>query len=105
MGNNYIITRLINKGVNVVAYDPQDEKAREVFGDKIVFADSAYEATKGADALVLLTEWSQFDAPDFKTLQSSMRGRLLFDMRNRWLPAAANRAGFDYYGIGRSYPL
>ncbi len=100
-----IITHLLNKGASVTAFDPQDEKARQVFGDKITYTDSGFKAAQDADALILLTEWSHFDAPDFKRLKEVMAGNVLFDMRNRWLPAAANRAGFDYFGIGRSYPL
>ncbi|MFQ5474851.1 MAG: UDP-glucose dehydrogenase family protein [Candidatus Nanoarchaeia archaeon] len=100
-----IITRLLNEGAQVTAYDPQDEKARKIFGNNIDFARGQYEATEDADALVLLTEWKQFDAPDFDKLGSLMAGRQLFDLRNRWLPAAANRHGFHYFGVGRSYPL
>lgn len=100
-----IITRLLNEGAEVIAYDPQDEKAREIFGNRITFAGDHYEAAFGTDALILLTEWEQFDSPDFKRLKEIMRGNQLFDLRNRWLPNAANRNGFDYFGIGRNYPL
>jgi len=100
-----IITGLLNRGFNVCAYDPQDRKAREIFGGRVNFVRDKYEAAQGADALLLLTEWKEFDAPDFSRLAQSMSGRQLFDLRNRWLPEAANRHGFDYYGLGRNYPL
>jgi len=100
-----ILTRLINSGAEVFVYDPQDHKAREIFGDRINYTADKYAAIDGADALILLTEWKEFDAPDFNQLKRKMRGSTLFDLRNRWLPAAANRQGFNYYGIGRSYPL
>jgi len=100
-----ILTRLINEGLKVVVYDPQDSKARDVFGDKVVFSDDKFSAAAGASALLLMTEWREFDAPDFQRLNELMKGNLLCDLRNRWSPLAANRAGFDYYGIGRNYPL
>jgi UDPglucose 6-dehydrogenase len=100
-----IITGLINRGANVIVYDPQDKKAKKIFGNKVKFVSSQYKATQNADALVLMTEWSSFDTPDFKRLQNEMKGKNLFDLRNRWLPEAANRNGFNYIGMGRNYPL
>ena len=100
-----IITRLINEGVKVVAYEPQDGKARQIFGEKVEFAADKYTAVKEADALILLTEWKEFDAPDFDRLKDLMRGNLVFDLRNRWLPKAVNNHGFNYYGVGRNYRL
>ncbi|MBU0461230.1 MAG: UDP-glucose/GDP-mannose dehydrogenase family protein [Nanoarchaeota archaeon] len=100
-----IITQLINEGAEVIVYDPKDERACEVLADKVSFADNQYSATEGADALLLLTEWPQFDAPDFERLKKLMRGRQLFDLRNRWVPRTANRKGFEYFGVGRNYPL
>ncbi len=100
-----IITGLLNRGAQVVVYDPKDEKAREIFGDKVTFVNSQYEAVKNADALVLMTEWSNFDSPDFKRLREEMKGNDLFDLRNRWIPKIANSYGFNYVGIGRKYLL
>jgi UDPglucose 6-dehydrogenase len=76
-----------------------------LFGDTITFVNDRYLAVKSADALMLLTEWREFDAPDFSILKEKMKGRILFDFRNRWLAGAANRYGFAYYGVGRQYPL
>ena len=100
-----IVTGLINRGAKVVAYEPMDKKARKIFGDNIKFGDGAYEVANGADALVLLTEWSEFDSVDFKHLNEVMKGNDIFDLRNRWRPQDANRHGFNYYGVGRSYPF
>lgn len=100
-----IIETLLESGAKVVAYDPQPEKAKEIFGEKIGFVNSKYEVATGADALVLLTEWREFDAPNYEKLTGLMKGRKLFDLRNRWLPEAANNAGFSYFGVGRNYPL
>lgn len=100
-----IITKLVNMGAEVIVYDPKDEKAKEIFQNKIKFASSQYETTLGADALILMTEWSEFDAPDFNRLKNEMRRNNLFDLRNRWLAKSANNHGFNYYGVGRNYPL
>lgn len=100
-----IISKLISKGIQIAAYDPQDVKAKRIFGERVEFFDDKYSAVKDAEGLMLLTEWNEFDAPDFDKLKELMNGNLLFDLRNRWLPKAANNHGFDYYGVGRSYPL
>ncbi|MBT4539727.1 UDP-glucose/GDP-mannose dehydrogenase family protein [Candidatus Woesearchaeota archaeon] len=100
-----IITGLINRGVEVIVYDPQDNKARDIFGDRVEFAKEKYEAVEDTDALILLTEWKEFDSPDFNKLREKMNGNQLFDLRNRWLPQAANRVGFSYHGVGRNYSL
>ncbi len=100
-----IITHLLNKGASVTVNDPKDVKARDFFKDKVIFVDDKYAAVEDADALILLTEWKEFDAPNFGLLKQKMKGRILFDLRNRWLPEAANRHGFDYFGVGRNYPL
>ena len=104
-----IIPRLLTRstGLSVQMYDPQDSKARVEFRkeSRVRFANSQYEAVEGADALVLMTEWRQFDSPDYSMLRGKMRGRQLCDLRNRWVPEAANKEGFSYMGIGRNYPL
>lgn len=100
-----IITHLINQGVEVSVYDPQDKKAREIFGDRIKFCATQLEAVEQADALISLTEWPQFDSPNYAQLKVLMKGNQIFDLRNRWIPHVANKHGFDYFGIGRNYPL
>ncbi|MBU0470559.1 MAG: UDP-glucose/GDP-mannose dehydrogenase family protein [Nanoarchaeota archaeon] len=100
-----IITRFLNEGIAVSAYDPKDVKARKIFEGKVNFTDNKYEAVKGVDALALLTEWKEFDSPDYGLLSRLMKGRYVFDLRNRLLPAVANKKGFNYFGIGRNYPL
>jgi UDPglucose 6-dehydrogenase len=100
-----IVNYLYEKGAKIIAYDPKDNKAKNIFGNKIKFEKTRYKAAEGADVLILLTEWKEFDSPDFKNLKRLMNGNTLMDFRNRWLPDVANRYGFNYYGIGRSYPL
>lgn len=64
-------------------------------------AGSAYEAAEGADALVLMTEWHEFRAPDFAYLQKILKQPVLIDARNIWDPGELRARGFTYYGMGR----
>lgn len=100
-----ILTKLINLGADITIYDPKCEKAKDIFGTRVKFVNDQYDAVINKDALILMTEWPEFDAPDFKLLKSEMRGNQLFDLRNRWLPKVANSYGFNYVGIGRNYQL
>ncbi|HWM88454.1 MAG TPA: UDP-glucose/GDP-mannose dehydrogenase family protein [Kofleriaceae bacterium] len=89
-------------GAEVVGYDPAAmPNVRAELGDALRCASGAYEATEGADALVLVTEWHEFRRPDFADIKRRMRGDALFDWRNVWSADEARRAGFRYYAIGR----
>lgn len=98
-----IITALINRGVKVKIFDPKDIKARDIFGHNVTFCSDQYDAVKGADMLIHITDWSDFHSPNYDKLKSSMKGNVLIDLRNRWLPETANKHGFDYVGVGRTY--
>jgi UDPglucose 6-dehydrogenase len=65
-----------------------------------VIAAREYDAVVGADALVLLTEWRSYRAPNFKEIKKRMRGDILIDARNVWRPAEVRRAGLRYQGVG-----
>ena len=96
-----IIGLLRDMGAEIVAHDPAGmEAARAVLG-QLDYRDNAYEVAKGADALVLITEWNVFRALDLKRLARSMRRPVLVDLRNVYVPAEAQRAGLTYYGVGR----
>ena len=60
------------------------------------------EALKGADALVVCTEWPTFKAPDFEIIGRELKAKVIFDGRNLYDPAAMKEKGLTYYGIGRS---
>ncbi len=94
--------RFAAAGARVVAFDPEAmETTRRVLGDKIAYAPGLYEATEGADALVLATEWNEFRHPDFERVKGLMKRPLLFDARNIYDPARMSAAGFDYHAVGR----
>jgi len=97
-----LIDRLIGQGARVRAYDPAAmDEAGKLLGKKIFFASDPYEALKGADAMVLMTEWSEFHLPDFKKMARLMKGKVIFDGRNIYNPDDVKKLGFKYFGIGR----
>lgn len=103
-----IIDLLTKDGVKVQAYDPvAADEARRIYGDRddLTFCKNAYEAAKGADALVIVTEWKEFRSPDFDRLKEELKSPLIFDGRNIYDPAMLGRFGFTYYAIGRGKPL
>lgn len=99
------IKELVNCGATVTAYDPEAVNvARKVFADlgsKVQFAENAYDALKGADALLIVTEWNEFRRPNFAKLSQSLKEQVIFDGRNLFDPSKMMRLGFTYYSIGR----
>ncbi len=102
-----LIEELTAKGATVAACDPEAlETGRERLDfmgikDGVKLTHDQYAACAGADALVLCTEWRQFNAPNLKRLTETMRGRRVYDGRNVWNAAEFREAGFEYLGIGR----
>ena len=103
-----LLQLLWDAGARVRAYDPEAiGETRRIFGerDDLVLAPSAADALQDADALVVVTEWKQFRSPDFTSLKSALRDRVVFDGRNLYEPAEVEAAGLAYYGIGRGRSL
>ena len=97
-----LIEALLDAGARVQAYDPEATRvARGIFGSRITYARSNYDALKGADALAIVTEWNEFRRPDFARVRSTMRTPVIFDGRNLFTPAQMKQDGFTYYSIGR----
>jgi UDPglucose 6-dehydrogenase len=97
-----LIDQLLAAGATVTATDPVAmEAVRKQLGDRIKYEESNYDCARGADALVLVTEWHEFRRPSFERLKSIMRQPVLFDGRNVWSEGELRAAGFSYYGIGR----
>ena len=99
-----IIAGLTVRGADVVAYDPVAmPAARRVLGvsDRLEFAATPMDAVKGADALVVVTEWKEFRSPDFAALHAKLAARAVFDGRNVFDPVQVKAAGLEYYAIGR----
>ena len=98
-----LVEALLSAGASVQAFDPEAMRiAKGIFGSKITYASSAYDAVKGADALAIVTEWNEFRRPDFARIRSLMRAPVVFDGRNLFAPPQMKQNGFTYYSIGRS---
>jgi UDPglucose 6-dehydrogenase len=96
-----LIDALLEAGATVSAHDPEATvPARERYGSRITFAEDHYAAAKGADALVLVTEWRQYQNPDFDQLKKLLKTPVLIDGRNIWSGYGLRAQGFTYDGIG-----
>ena len=97
-----VIDHLLKAGAQVRAYDPvAHATARKVFGTRITYCSSQYAVLRGADALVLITEWNEFRNPDFARIKRLLQEPVIFDGRNQYELAEMRERGFAYYSIGR----
>jgi UDPglucose 6-dehydrogenase len=99
-----LIADLLARGASVSAYDPAAmPEARRIHGDepRIAYAETPLDATRGADALTIVTEWKEFRSPDFDALMSHLKQPVIFDGRNLYEPELVRAAGFEYFPIGR----
>lgn len=99
-----IMKALRDAGAEIKAYDPEgmENTKRQHPELGISYAENAYEALNGADALVIATEWSQFRSPDFEELKSRLNGKIIFDGRNIYDLNTMKNMGFEYISIGRA---
>jgi len=92
---------LLAEGAKVSAHDPEaTANAKAIFGDRIEFVEHPYDALKGADALALLTEWREYQNPDFERIKAALKTPVLVDGRNIWSRYGLAAQGFKYAGIG-----
>ncbi len=99
-----LIGELIKAGATITAYDPVAmDEARRIFKDEkhLSFVDTQDDALKNADALIIVTEWTEFRSPDFALIKSSLKSPFIFDGRNLYDPKAVRALGFEYFPIGR----
>ena len=98
-----MVKKLEKSGYRVRAYDPVAiENAKKELSDKnIKFFNTALEAAKNADVLVLVTEWPEFSEIDMRRVKKLMRHPLFLDGRNQFDPEKMKKIGFYYQGIGR----
>jgi UDPglucose 6-dehydrogenase len=99
-----LISELINAGATITAYDPVAmDEAKRIFKDEkhLSFVDTQDDALKNADALIIVTEWTEFRSPDFSLIKSSLRAPFIFDGRNLYDPKVVRALGFEYFPIGR----
>ncbi len=97
-----LIHQLLEKGAKVRAYDPiAMGEAKRIFEGKVDLVSDAYDATRQADALAILTEWNEFRSPDFDLLKRDLISPAIFDGRNLYNPDSLEGMGFRYYCIGK----
>jgi UDPglucose 6-dehydrogenase len=98
-----LIDDLLARGAAVVAHDPvaMDEAHRRL-GERIEYAETNYAAVKGADALVIVTDWNEYRHPDFARIRKLLRRPVIIDGRNLYDPAKMAELGFRYDSIGRA---
>ena len=99
-----IVPALLSAGAKVVAFDPEGMAEAEKLLPGISFARNAYEASTGADVLVVITEWHEFRGLDPRRLKEAMRTPRVVDLRNIFNPEEMRSLGFAYDGIGRPRP-
>ena len=97
-----IIPLLMEAGVTVTAHDPKARHVTERHVKGISWSNCPYEATRGADVVVILTEWDDYARLDLERLSRSMAGRSVIDCRNLFKPQDVTRHGLKYISIGRS---
>lgn len=98
-----LIEKLLESGCNVRVHDPEAiPNVKAIFGEKLTYTNLPMETIKGADALVIVTEWQEFRNPDFQELANQLKDKVIFDGRNLYEPKTLKKAGLTYYSIGRS---
>ena len=97
-----IASALLEAGATIAAHDPQAlDMTRAHFGEQMDYCEDAYDALRGADALLIVTEWNEFRSPDFDLIRERLAQPLIFDGRNIYDLDAMKRLGFEYHSIGR----
>jgi UDPglucose 6-dehydrogenase len=98
----YMIDALLSEGATISAFDPEAmANVKLLYGEKIKFADTQYEALQGADALIIATEWNEFRTPDFNKISQHLKNKTIFDGRNLFDNASMEKLGYHYESIGR----
>ena len=91
-------------GATVQAYDPEAmDEVRRIYGERkdLLLMENKEAALEGADALIIVTEWQSFRAPDFKKIKDTLIAPVIFDGRNLYEPEKIEALGIQYYAIGR----
>ena len=97
-----VIEDLLQASAIIVVHDPEAmHEARRRLGDRVQYAENAYEALRDADAMAILTDWNEYRHPDFHRIRSLMRRPVVVDGRNLYAPEKMRQLGFEYHSIGR----
>jgi UDPglucose 6-dehydrogenase len=98
----YIIKALIESGATICAYDPEAMiNVKLLLGESIFYSENPYDALKGANALIIATEWSEFRTPNFEQIESLLENKVIFDGRNLYSEKDFANSEIEYFSIGR----
>ena len=98
-----IIEALLKEGAKLQVHDPVAmEETKRRIGNVVKYFDNNYDALKGAEALIVVTEWNEFRRPDFDRMKTLLKTPVIFDGRNIYDPKIMREKGYTYYGIGRN---
>ncbi len=96
-----IASKLFENGYNVQCYDPEAMNNAKKENSNLIYFNSAYEACEGASAIIIGTEWNEFRALNFKKISKILKEKIIFDLRNIYIPDDLKELGFKYYGTGK----
>jgi UDPglucose 6-dehydrogenase len=97
-----VIEELLARGAKLQVHDPEAlENARQVLETRVSFYKTNYEALKGADALLVCTEWNEFRHPNFQRIKAELKQAVIFDGRNLYDPELMKALDIKYYSVGR----
>jgi UDPglucose 6-dehydrogenase len=98
----YVIEKLLQSGCAISAYDPAAIEHFQALFPNVDYTANSLDACKGADLVIIMTEWNEFRELDLLKIKSAMRGDAMLDPRNIYVPQQARKAGFRYMGFGRN---
>ncbi|MBB4294156.1 UDPglucose 6-dehydrogenase [Rhizobium leguminosarum] len=96
-----IVQALLDGGATVHAYDPEGMEASKGMLGPVIYGKDPYEIAEDSDAIVLVTEWDEFRALDFKRLKTTVKTPTIVDLRNVYSAAEVSRHGFSYFAVGK----
>ena len=96
-----LIPSLVADGAEVRAFDPKGMDEAKTLMDGVLWAENIYDAIRGSEMVIILTEWNEFRALDLKRVKKEMLKPIMLDLRNIYDPNEMANAGFQYYSIGR----
>ncbi|OGW39859.1 MAG: UDP-glucose 6-dehydrogenase [Nitrospirae bacterium RBG_13_39_12] len=98
----YIINRLLKEKATIKAFDPVAMKLASRILPEVTYCKDPYDAAKGADAIVIMTEWNQLRNLELEKIRKLLKGQYFFDLRNVYEPQRIKKAGFKYFCVGRT---
>ncbi len=97
----FLVDKLLENGASIVVHDPAAlDNVKSIYGDRIKYAHSNYDACSGADAIIVSTEWNEYRQPDLMKVSSLVNSRVIFDGRNLYSREKLENMGFEYIAVG-----